>query len=99
MTHKFCIVSATSSTAGVCMDHGVLVHYEGGAWLSVPLGAVVTYRGRTYKTVNVKSTAHTPDCDILNAALLAAGEDLSSLFGYTTKRRVNGYAEVTLHTG
>lgn len=100
MTHSECqvIPSATSSTAGVCIDHGVLVYLNDDQWHTVPLSAVVTRRYRTYKTVRVCSSKHTPDTDILTASLLATGETLDTLHGYTLTRRTNGYAEVTLHT-
>lgn len=45
--------------------------------------AVVTNKGRTVKTVTVEAPENANDNDVLEAALSAAGENRSSLFGWS----------------
>lgn len=63
--------------------------------------AKMTYRGHTYKTVQVEGIPEfTTDDTVLRAAMHVAGEDESSLFNWRVTRYAddNTKAGVTLHT-
>lgn len=61
--------------------------------------AEVVRRGRTMVTVKVDQIApEHDDADVVNAAMAAARETTSSLFGWAVEHTSDGVATVTLHT-
>lgn len=97
--HTACeVLPQNNGKTGVCIEHGVLVYRDGEDWPQVPLLARVTYRGRTYKEVRLTTETWTTDQEVIDAAMLAAGETRETLFGWTFKRFRGMQASVMLHT-